>query len=94
MFRPVTPRAAGDAESRFAVLIDEVGTSVDMVRVARSLAAATPGDVAVRLSRRGRTATLSTAPGWAEAHPRTLFLLEEEHATWSRVTSLQLALAT
>lgn len=52
VFRPVTPRAAGDAESRFAVLIDEVGTSVDMVRVARSLAAATPGDVAVRLSRR------------------------------------------
>lgn len=52
VFRPVTPRAAGDAESRFAVLIDEVGTSVDMVRVARSLAAETPGDVAVRLSRR------------------------------------------
>lgn len=57
---------------------------------ARSL----PAPDAVRLSRRGRTATLSTAPGWAEAHPRTLFLLEEEHATWSRVTSLQLALAT
>lgn len=50
IFRPVQPREAGDAESRFAVLIDEVGTSVDMIRVAgRRLP---EGEISTRLSRR------------------------------------------
>lgn len=52
LFRPVEPRAAGDAEARFAVLIDEVGTSVDMIRAGRALAANTPPEVSVRLARR------------------------------------------
>lgn len=50
--RPVATRVAGDADARLGVLIDELGTSVDMIRVARSLAMETPGDVGIRLSRR------------------------------------------
>lgn len=50
--RPVQTRTAGDAAARFGVLTDELGTSVDMIRMARSHAQQTPGDVAVRLSRR------------------------------------------
>lgn len=52
LFRPVQPREAGDAEARFGVLIDELGTSVDMIRMARSVAHETPGEVSIRLSRR------------------------------------------
>lgn len=54
VFRPVHVRTAGDAEARLGVLIDEVGTSVDMVRVAASLAGQTPGEVNIKLSRRLR----------------------------------------
>ena len=50
MFRPVQVREAGDADARFGVLIDEVGTSIDMIRMARQLAE--PGEIATRLSRR------------------------------------------
>ncbi|HJE52373.1 MAG TPA: NADH-quinone oxidoreductase subunit D [Tessaracoccus flavescens] len=52
LHRPVQTRTAGDAEARFGVLIDELGTSVDMIRMARAVAEQTPGDVSVRLSRR------------------------------------------
>lgn len=52
LFRPVQPRSDGDASARFAVLIDEVGTSIDMVRHALALAAQTPGEVSTRLARR------------------------------------------
>ncbi|MBB1484015.1 NADH-quinone oxidoreductase subunit D [Tessaracoccus sp. MC1865] len=54
VFRPVHTRTAGDAEARLGVLIDEVGTSVDMIRVALALAAQTPGEVNIKLSRRLR----------------------------------------
>lgn len=50
MFRPVQPASAGDAESRFSVLIDEVGTSIDMIRAASHTIE--PGEVATKLSRR------------------------------------------
>lgn len=50
VWRPVAPRIHGDAESRFGVLIDEVGTSVDMIRVARALLP--EGEISTRLSRR------------------------------------------
>lgn len=52
LFRPVQPRSAGDAAARFGVLIDEVGTSVDMVRHALALVPETPGEVSTRLARR------------------------------------------
>ncbi|MBK7822599.1 MAG: NADH-quinone oxidoreductase subunit D [Tessaracoccus sp.] len=52
VFHPAPLRRAGDAESRLGVLIDELVTSADMVRAARSLAATTPGEVSTRLSRR------------------------------------------
>lgn len=52
LFEPVPVRHAGDAQARFAVLIDEVRASTRMIRRARELAARTPGEVAVRLSRR------------------------------------------
>lgn len=54
VFRPAHLRTSGDAQARFAVLIDEVGTSVDMIRVAASLAAQSPGPVNIKLSRRLR----------------------------------------
>ncbi|MDO5677624.1 MAG: NADH-quinone oxidoreductase subunit D [Propionibacteriaceae bacterium] len=54
LFRPVHTRTAGDAEARLGVLIDEVGTAVDMIRVAMALAAQTPGEVNIKLSRRLR----------------------------------------
>lgn len=67
LFRPAGLRTAGDAEARLAILIDELGTSVDMIRMARSLAEDGPGDVAIRLSRRlkvpeGEHATEIEAP--------------------------------
>ena len=54
IFRPVHTRTVGDAEARLAVLIDEAGTSVDMIRVALAHAAQTPGEVNIKLSRRLR----------------------------------------
>ncbi|SHJ16794.1 NADH-quinone oxidoreductase subunit D [Tessaracoccus bendigoensis DSM 12906] len=50
LFRPAEVRLAGDAQARFEVLIDEVGTSIDMIRMACSLVPA--GEVSTRLSRR------------------------------------------
>jgi exopolyphosphatase / guanosine-5'-triphosphate,3'-diphosphate pyrophosphatase len=40
----------------------------------------------------GREAVLSTIPGWAESHPRTQFLLQEEAAAWDRGAPLRLLL--
>lgn len=54
LFRPVHTRTDGDAAARLGVLVDEVGTSVDMIRVALALAAQTPGEVNIKLSRRLR----------------------------------------
>jgi exopolyphosphatase/guanosine-5'-triphosphate,3'-diphosphate pyrophosphatase len=39
---------------------------------------------ALQLSMRGDNAALGFTPDWAETHPRTLFLLQEEAATWTR----------
>lgn len=50
VFQPVEARSAGDAEARFAVLIDELQTSSEMIRAARTLLP--DGDVSVRLARR------------------------------------------
>ena len=41
---------------------------------------------------KGRQAVLAAAPGWAEAHPRTSYLLGEEVQAWKRVSSLSLEL--
>jgi exopolyphosphatase / guanosine-5'-triphosphate,3'-diphosphate pyrophosphatase len=49
---------------------------------------------ALRLRVRGREAQLGWAQGWAETHPRTLFLLQEEAATWARSGPLSLVLPT
>ena len=45
---------------------------------------------ALRLQRQGAQAVLSFPPGWAEDHPRTLFLLNEEVAAWERSGVLRL----
>jgi exopolyphosphatase/guanosine-5'-triphosphate,3'-diphosphate pyrophosphatase len=54
------------------------------------------GDVdlpALQLSRRGaQQAELRITRDWAEAHPRTLYLLDEETAVWERSTALTLKL--
>ena len=53
------------------------------------------GDVnvtALSLRARGRDATLSLAADWPSTHPRTLYLLQEEVAAWSRNGPLRLAL--
>ncbi len=47
----------------------------------------------LRLSRNGSEARLSYSTRWAEANPRTLFLLTEEAAAWERNGPLQLTLA-
>jgi exopolyphosphatase/guanosine-5'-triphosphate,3'-diphosphate pyrophosphatase len=47
---------------------------------------------AMRLKRAGTTAELSVAPGWADSHPRTRHLLEEETAMWARNGPLKLEL--
>lgn len=52
LYRATPPREAGDAEARFGVLLDELDASIEMIREARRIADETPGDVAVRLSRR------------------------------------------
>jgi exopolyphosphatase/guanosine-5'-triphosphate,3'-diphosphate pyrophosphatase len=47
---------------------------------------------ALTLRARGRDAQLLWPAGWHQAHPRTLFLLQEEAAVWARNGSLRLAL--
>ena len=47
---------------------------------------------ALSLRSRGRDASLSLRSGWAEANPRTMFLLHEEAETWARSGPLRLAL--
>jgi len=47
---------------------------------------------ALRLARRGTEALLTFSPAWADTHPRTLYLLQEEAAIWSRQGPLQLVL--
>lgn len=41
----------------------------------------------------GRRAKLDAAAGWAEAHPRTAYLLHEEVKAWARVSSLAVELS-
>jgi len=48
---------------------------------------------APRLTRRGTQFTLRLPRGWAAAHPRTRFLLDEEAAQWARSGAWQLRLA-
>jgi exopolyphosphatase / guanosine-5'-triphosphate,3'-diphosphate pyrophosphatase len=47
---------------------------------------------AMHLLRSGSEATLSFIPGWADAHPRTQYLLQEEASAWERSGPLRLAL--
>ena len=47
---------------------------------------------ALALRGAGREAWLDYSGGWAETHPRTVFLLQEDAATWARSGSLRLAL--
>ncbi len=45
---------------------------------------------ALTLKLQGRDAHLGYSAAWAESHPRTLYLLDEELATWSRSGALRL----
>ncbi len=45
---------------------------------------------ALTLQRQGAQAQLSLPSGWAEAHPRTLYLLHEEVGVWERSSALRL----
>ena len=47
---------------------------------------------ALTLKRSGTVAQLGFAPGWADSHPRTLYLLNEEATAWERGGPLRLAL--
>jgi exopolyphosphatase / guanosine-5'-triphosphate,3'-diphosphate pyrophosphatase len=47
---------------------------------------------ALTLRVRQREAQLGFSPEWADTHPRTLFLLQEEAATWARSGPLRLVL--
>ena len=47
---------------------------------------------ALVLRSRGRDARIAHRPGWAERNPRTLFLLQEEVASWARSGPLRLVL--
>jgi Exopolyphosphatase len=47
---------------------------------------------ALRVQRQGREVRLHWPPGWADAHPRTLYLLQEEQAAWQRSGRLRLVL--
>jgi exopolyphosphatase / guanosine-5'-triphosphate,3'-diphosphate pyrophosphatase len=49
---------------------------------------------ALSLRARGREAALGYTQAWAESHPRTLYLLQEEAQTWARSGPLKLLLAT
>ena len=46
----------------------------------------------MHMARDGDVATLSFAPGWSDAHPRTRHLLDEEAAMWARNGPLRLTL--
>jgi exopolyphosphatase / guanosine-5'-triphosphate,3'-diphosphate pyrophosphatase len=48
------------------------------------------GSASLHLTRRKDGALLSFAPGWAEAHPRTLHLLREEAEAWGRNSTMSL----
>jgi exopolyphosphatase/guanosine-5'-triphosphate,3'-diphosphate pyrophosphatase len=48
----------------------------------------------LQLRREGNTARLSFTPQWAEAHPRTAYLLREEAEVWNRQGGLMLALVS
>jgi exopolyphosphatase/guanosine-5'-triphosphate,3'-diphosphate pyrophosphatase len=52
-----------------------------------------PDPNALTLRAQGRDAVLTFSAAWAEAHPRTLFLLQEEVAAWARNGPLRLVLA-
>jgi exopolyphosphatase/guanosine-5'-triphosphate,3'-diphosphate pyrophosphatase len=47
---------------------------------------------ALKLTRHGSEARLAFVRGWAESHPRTMYLLGEEVAAWERGGSLRLRL--
>ncbi|GAP36104.1 exopolyphosphatase [Piscinibacter sakaiensis] len=47
---------------------------------------------ALRLRRQGAQAQLRVADAWAQAHPRTLFLLQEEAGAWARGAALRLVI--
>jgi exopolyphosphatase / guanosine-5'-triphosphate,3'-diphosphate pyrophosphatase len=47
---------------------------------------------ALTASRHGRTVALAMESAWADAHPRTLFLLREEQAIWERSEVFRLSL--
>ncbi|MFT3665142.1 exopolyphosphatase [Piscinibacter sp.] len=49
-------------------------------------------DDALRIERHGTEARLACGARWAEAHPRTLFLLQEEAQAWARGGVLKLVL--
>ena len=48
---------------------------------------------ALTLRPRGRDAVLGYTAAWADTHPRTVFLMQEEVATWARNGSMRLVLA-
>jgi len=48
----------------------------------------------LRLQRKGNVAQLSFSQEWADSHPRTLFLLNEEVAAWERSSVLRLQLTS
>jgi exopolyphosphatase/guanosine-5'-triphosphate,3'-diphosphate pyrophosphatase len=50
-------------------------------------------DKALTLKVRGREAQISFKSGWAEQNLRTLYLLQEEAAVWTRSGPLRLVLA-
>ena len=47
---------------------------------------------ALHLHRHGHAVTLTMADDWARAHPRTLYLLEEEQVAWERQAAARLVL--
>ena len=53
-----------------------------------------PEPDALELKRSGGTATLTLRADWAQEHPRSLYLLQEEKALWDRSGVLRLALKT
>jgi exopolyphosphatase/guanosine-5'-triphosphate,3'-diphosphate pyrophosphatase len=47
---------------------------------------------ALQLRARGRDAHLAYSVNWAKAHPRTVFLLQEEAEAWAKAGSVRLLL--
>lgn len=74
-------------EESFALQVLSLRLAVILCH-ARSL----PVPGAITASRLGRTVVLTTDPAWADAHPRTLFLLREEQAIWDRCGLFRLSL--